>query len=257
MRQATSSTRPVRIAILDTGLRLSIPYFQDDFDGPERKKQVISYKDFVGQSDSDMKDLFGHGTFMMRLVAESAPAAEIMVARVAENTEGLSSCQTNIVKAIQWAGSEGADIISMSFGFPRPIKDISDTIESVSRRGEGVVFVASAGNSPYEEEGFPACHPSVISVYAANSHGTFLESNSQTPSKRADVLCVVGEVPGEILEELRDELPGICQAGSSVSTAIAAGISATMLAYGDFLPHILPARQGSSVYKRMHTSRGM
>ncbi|KLU87692.1 hypothetical protein MAPG_06686 [Magnaporthiopsis poae ATCC 64411] len=86
-------TAPVRVAILDTGLNRDLPVFQ------ERNgllKSVTDVKDFVTPSTTTVTDTFGHGTFMARLIMECAPGAEILVARVAENTNELKNSQENI-----------------------------------------------------------------------------------------------------------------------------------------------------------------
>ncbi|KAL8367020.1 hypothetical protein RB599_011105 [Gaeumannomyces hyphopodioides] len=84
---------PVRVAILDTGLDWDFPVFR------ERSgllKSVTDVKDFVTPSTSTVTDVFGHGTFMARLIMECAPGVEILVARVAENTIELKNSQANI-----------------------------------------------------------------------------------------------------------------------------------------------------------------
>ena len=92
-------------------------------------------------------------------------------------------------QAILWAGQTGkADIISMSFGLPRDDQGIREAIETVQKeRKEDIIFLASAGNSSTDDESFPARHPSVISVYATDCHGSFLKSNSASTSNGASV----------------------------------------------------------------------
>ncbi|KAH6685686.1 hypothetical protein F5X68DRAFT_240894 [Plectosphaerella plurivora] len=163
-RRRHAITKPVKVAILDTGLSSSIEYFQDEDDGPRRLNQVVGWQDFVNPSnDSTMVDDFGHGTLMARLVAEAAPFSELLIARVARNTKELPRCKDNIAKAILWAGEQGADVISMSFGFPREHVGISAAIQGLEALNGGVVLFASAGNSSHEDECFPASHSGVIS----------------------------------------------------------------------------------------------
>ncbi|EJT68504.1 hypothetical protein GGTG_13922 [Gaeumannomyces tritici R3-111a-1] len=247
---------PVRVAILDTGLDWDFPVFQ------ERSgllKSVTDVKDFVTPSTPTVTDVFGHGTFMARLIMECAPGVEILVARVAENTNELKNSQANIKEAILWAGQAGkADIISMSFGFPSDDQGIREAIETVQKgRNENIIFLASAGNSSTEDESFPARHPSVISVYATNCHGVFLQSNSASTGNGAAVLGTYGDdIPAAIREEFRTTYPKVCEPGSSVATAIMAGISATMLAYASVLPSLVPF-QGVTVLQRLWTTKGM
>ncbi|SPQ27138.1 eb9e5973-4242-4e07-a02c-a10ffa8441c9 [Thermothielavioides terrestris] len=251
-------TAPIRVAILDTGLDWDFPVFRKR---TGLLKSISDVKDFVTSSTPTATDIFGHGTFMARLIMECAPGAEILVARVAENTDKLKNSQANVKEAILWAGQAGrADIISMSFGFPRDDPGIREAIETVQKqRNEEVIFIASAGNSSTDDESFPARHPSVISVYATNSHGTFLQSNPVSTSNGADILGAYGDdIPDAIREEFRTTYPKVCQPGSSVATAVMAGISATMLAYADVLPSLVPfQREAAAVLQCLRTTKGM
>ncbi|KLU90797.1 hypothetical protein MAPG_10648 [Magnaporthiopsis poae ATCC 64411] len=254
-------TRRIRVAILDTGFNRGLPVF-------EQKTSLLGCiaeeKDFVDGAPT-VKDEFGHGTFMARLVMECAPGAEILVARVARNTKELGESKDRIRQAILWAGQPGkADIISMSFGFPTEDEGIREAIEMVQReRKEKIIFLASAGNSSSDDESFPARHPSVISVYATNCHGTFLESNSESTSRGASIIGTFGDnIPDSMCDEFSTVHPGICKPGSSVATAVMAGIGATMLAYATALPSLLglqgrPANACSRVLGRLWTAQGM
>jgi hypothetical protein len=168
-------------------------------------------------------------------------------------------------KAILWAGQPGkADIILMSFGFPYDDQGIREAIEKVQRdRQEDIIFLASAGNSSSDHESFPARHPAVISVYATNCHGAFLRSNASSTSNGAAVLGTYGDdIPDFIREEFSTTYPEVCQRGSSVATAIMAGISATMLAYSTVLPSLVSLRGKAAsplnnVFQRLWTTKGM
>lgn len=152
----------------------------------------------------------------------------------------------------------------MSFGFPYDDQAIREAIEMVQKeRQEEIIFLASAGNSSIDDESFPARHSAVISVYATNCHGAFLQSNSASISNGAAVLGTYGDdLPEFIREEFSTTYPEVCQPGSSVATAIMAGISATMLAYTTVLPSIVPfqgilASTCSNVLQRLRTTKGM
>ncbi|KAK5989428.1 hypothetical protein PT974_10947 [Cladobotryum mycophilum] len=228
-RRTHSVRTPVRVAILDTGFD----------EGDSWAARVKQKKSFVDQSSP--VDIFGHGTLMARLVMECAPSAELIVARVSRNTKELGNSQENIKEAILWAGIEcQADIISMSFGFPKNHGGISQAIQTVlSERGDAVIFLASAGNSPSEDENFPARHPSVLSIYATNCHGSFSPTNARLREDGPIVLGTYGDdLPANLCENIENKYPKICQPGSSVATAVAAGISATLLAYAAVLPHL-------------------
>ncbi|KPM39540.1 hypothetical protein AK830_g7031 [Neonectria ditissima] len=260
-------TNPIRVAILDTGINPGMPFYQDEDYGDDRVGQIECFRDFVEvENSSGMVDGFGHGSLMARLVAdatpfESTPFAKIMVARVARNTKDLMKCQDNIAEAIRWAGDQGADVISMSFGFPRDHEGISRAIQEVTSRDGGAVLLASAGNSADEAEAFPARHPAVISIYATNRHGTFLEFNSRRPNNGTHILGTFGDgIPPAISSEFEREYRDVCQPGSSVATAVAAGMAAIMLAYIAVLPEIIPSPPSNQMLRalrRARDSRGM
>lgn len=225
-RRQCGIKRAIRVAILDTG---------NDIDNSSWR--IVEKRNFVDISDDTVADKYGHGTLMTKLIMECAPSANIIIARVAENSKDLEHSQENIEEAILWAGLEcQADIISMSFGFPKNHNGIDGAISKVqSKRKKSVLFLASAGNSSTEGENFPARHSFVTSIYATNCHGKFMDMNPQVPKEGPAKWGTYGNgIPDTILKEF----PKICQEGSSVATAVAAGISATMIAYADLLPHV-------------------
>ncbi|KAK3375677.1 hypothetical protein B0T24DRAFT_616793 [Lasiosphaeria ovina] len=255
-RRAKRISTPIRVAILDTGLNMDLPIFKER---PGLKRAIKDRVDYVDPGASTMTDTFGHGTLMARVVMECAPGVEILVARVARNTKELMTSQENIRKAILWAGQPGkADIIFTSFGISRKDEGgIGEAIETLEReRNEDIIFLASAGNSDTDDESFPACHSSVVAVYATDKHGAPVSSNAASPGQNTWVLGTYGDPPDALRAEFADSYPGICEAGSSIATAAMAGISAVMLAYATALPSLVELRY-NHVLKRLWTSKGM
>lgn len=128
----------------------------------------------------------------------------------------------------------------MSFGFPRNSSIIEKAIDKVkAERGRSIIFLASAGNTPNEDENFPARHPSVISIYATNRHGYFSHSNARSKNQVCAKFGTYGDdIPPHAFQRIRKRFPKACEPGSSVATAVAAGIYATMLAYIEYLPSL-------------------
>ena len=151
----------------------------------------------------------------------------------------------------------------MSFGFPTNDPSIEAAIEKVkSERSGSVIFLASAGNTSNEDENFPARHPSVISIYATNRHGFFSHSNARSKNQGhgcANFGTFGEDMPPDVFQRLRDRFPKACQSGSSVATAVAAGISATMLAYIAHLPSLESSvgDQGLPILQRAREKEGM
>lgn len=145
-----------------------------------------------------------------------------------------------------------------SFGTSRKDEGgIGEAIEAVERNRNGdIIFLASAGNSDAEEESFPACHASVVAVYATDEYGAPLPSNPVSPGDKTCVLGTYGGPPDSLCEEFAHQYPQICRAGSSIATAAMAGISAVMLAYAAVLPSLVELRCNQAL-KRLWTCKGM
>jgi len=240
---------PIKVAILDTGVNLKREFFQ----GGAIRAKIREIADFVVQpggivirkpnknadDDCGSIDTFGHGSLMAQFLMEAAPLADVYIARVAADTDSLSRPESKnaIVQAIKWASSQHeADVISMSFGFRDTDKSIADAITSAQlARGNAVVFLASAGNSSSERERFPAYHQDVLSIRATNCDGAFLAKRPPQDNERPGL--VFGTYGDDIPDRITKEHgPEICKPGSSIATAVAAGIAAVMIAYSESLP---------------------
>jgi len=170
----TSATgSAIRIAILDTGLDVGHP----DFAG-----RAITARSFAaGQSADDGQ---GHGTHCTGSACGSAsPAegrrygvaaeAEIFVGKVL-NDNGAGT-DANILAGIDWAITNGCQIISMSLG--ADVATVSQAYETVGRRAleAGSLIVAAAGNNASRSDGFlgfvgmPANSPSIMAIAAVDS----------------------------------------------------------------------------------------
>jgi hypothetical protein len=149
----------------------------------------------------------------------------------------------------------------MSFSFPKSSTAISDAIESVSKRREqSIIFLASAGNSSSDRgEAFPAHDPRVISIYATDYQGTFLKSNPTRSGDGPRVLGTYGDnVPNSTLNEMKRFFPnGVFSPGTSVATAVAAGIVATMLSYSAALPVLVQVYHFADILEKLKTAKGI
>ncbi|KIW24023.1 uncharacterized protein PV07_09762 [Cladophialophora immunda] len=262
-RRLAKIENPVRVAILDTGCKADLPFFQNS----QRSNRLKRWKDFAAAGSKREIDTFGHGTFMARLLMHVAPIVDIYLIRVAENTDDLENNEENIAQAIEHAGLDPewkVDVISMSFGFPdkpgRTHTVISDAIEKVRKdRNGSVLFLASAGNSWDRRKDFPASHKDVIPIHAADSEGVFLRSNPTHPGKGPMKLGTYGtNIPPSITKEIQDHFPKVdLGAGTSIATAIAAGIVAMTLSYIAALPSLLKLKGSEEECAKLYTKRGM
>nr|WP_186296467.1 S8 family serine peptidase [Mycobacterium tilburgii] len=176
--QATAvSTSPrsghgVSVAVLDTGLDLSHP----DFAG--RPINAQSFVAGVGPQDGH-----GHGTHCIGTSCgpQTPPdtrrygvayGADIYVGKVLDDSG--SGVDQGILAGINWAVTNGCNIISMSLGADVP--QVSRAYERVGRRAlaAGTLIVAAAGNNARRpgDPGFvgvPANSPSIMAVGALDS----------------------------------------------------------------------------------------
>ena len=73
------SKRPMRIAILDTGIDLNNPVISKT----ENKSRIIENRSFLPNQST--QDMAGHGTHVAGLILKVAPHADVCVARVFDN----------------------------------------------------------------------------------------------------------------------------------------------------------------------------
>jgi minor extracellular serine protease Vpr len=184
----------IKVAVIDTGVDYTHP---DLFGFPDGK--VIGGFDFVENDDSPL-DTNGHGTEVAGIIAADgkmqgiAPKAKILAYRVSATGESVSS--DLIVKAIERAVQDGADIINISLGVNRTNDKIEDAINHAVN--SGVVVVAAAGNSGPDPKtiGSPGKDPHAITVGATyNNLTASLVATLQIDGKRLEVLPMVGTEP--------------------------------------------------------------
>lgn len=158
-----------------------------------------------------------------------------------------------MLQAIEWAQSQcKADIISMSFGYITDHKPISQAIHDAIKDKPILFFAAAANLGANERELFPARHECVISIRGTNGNGQFQDFNPPRNSREGKVFGTLGlEVPSVALNNISE---AAFMTGTSVATAIAAGIAGMLLEY-------INGKSGTSAYHRvkntLRTREGM
>ncbi|MEA3190379.1 MAG: serine protease AprX [Thermoplasmata archaeon] len=198
------SGKGVVVAILDTGINREHAALEHLFDGDLENGEVTHFQDFLGTDQGPAKafDRDGHGSHVAGVLAASgstlgdklvyggvdlrggAPGIRLMVARVC----GEAACDGNaIVRAVDWAAANGAQVLSLSLGRQAsssvlPVQ-LQDAMESAINRAidRGIVVVASAGNDGpgNTDVGSPASIPRVIAVGAIQEDGSVWASSSR------------------------------------------------------------------------------
>ncbi|MDP6293305.1 MAG: S8 family peptidase [Candidatus Woesearchaeota archaeon] len=156
------------VAILDTGITTH--------------RELATYeggKSFVGGKETDR---IGHGTHVAGTVCGQrtgvAPGARFIAGKVL-NDEGTGS-EVDIIRGIEWAVKQGANIISMSLGSTRDSPFERRAIEYAINKG--VQVVAAAGNDGKEVYTYPASYEGVWSSAAVdvhNHHASFSNRNDR------------------------------------------------------------------------------
>lgn len=133
----------IKIAVIDTGVDFNHP---DLFGwGPDGK--VIGGYNFIQEGTSPL-DTNGHGTQVAGVISADgqligvAPKAKILAYKVSENGEAVSS--DLIIKAIDKAIEDGADIINISLGVNKTNASIEHAVNRALAKE--IFVVTAAGN---------------------------------------------------------------------------------------------------------------
>jgi subtilisin family serine protease len=228
----------VTVAVIDSGVNPDV----SDLVG-----SVTSGPDLTGVGTSPANPHWGmHGTWMASLIAGHgdngggsgiigvAPQAHVLSIRVITDQQdpGYSRyqreppvrVQRELARAITYAVSHGAGVISMSLGYGRPSSVVRQALQEAFNHN--VVVVASSGNSgdsaaasqhaPYS---FPADYPGVLGVAAVGQNGASAGFSS-------DNLSVQVAAPGvRVPAQGRDGRYWLVS-GTSPACALAAGVVA-------------------------------
>ena len=175
----------IKIAILDTGIDISNPMFDDEgFEYPEgfnpgadNESEFTNNKVIVAKNfgfDSNASDPYGHGTacagcaagryvevqdglFLYKLLG-AAPGAYLCNYKIYSQNgpEGPGMYDSSILNAIDAAVNDGMDILSLSFGSTKGIlkpAEEDSQVQAIENAIEaGVVVTVAAGNEGYTYE---------------------------------------------------------------------------------------------------------
>ncbi|KAL9598522.1 MAG: hypothetical protein Q9219_004424 [cf. Caloplaca sp. 3 TL-2023] len=234
-RSRKSKGSRVRIAILDTGIDLGHPHFDNPADAPDtvdqqqygpRRDRVKECRSFVRETAGD-HDSVGHGTHCAALLLDLSPNADIFVARVYE--EGTHRLDPEAIRhaADQWKVS----IITMSFGWPQYQTAVAEAIDYASTRNV-LIFAAASNGGANDGVAFPANFLPVICVHSTNEQGK--PSNfTPNPLLFGPNFAVLGE---NVQAAWPGRENGRSQSGTSTATPILAAVVALVLEFVDQKP---------------------
>ncbi|CAK7209195.1 hypothetical protein SEUCBS140593_000413 [Sporothrix eucalyptigena] len=241
---------PVKIAIIDDGIDTSLDDFTDKIQ--------------VGESFFQLSELFGrrgsyyvptgkHGTLMAQSICSVCPMVKLYIAQleVLPGQNGQRSFTAeSATEAILWAINQGVDIISMSWSING--RDILNKLEDALReaaRQQIVMFCASIDEGPSTADTtYPGKAGSCIKIGASTGTGAKLSWVSDSNSQ----FLLPGEVPikksadsSRWSQGQQQNPPYMGSFGSSVSTALAAGLAGVLI-YTDRLLESDNLSSGSS-----------
>ncbi len=185
----------IKVAVIDTG----VDYNHPDLFGFGPNGKVIGGYDFIENDDSPL-DTNGHGTEVAGIIAADgnirgiAPNAKILAYRVSDTGNSVSS--DLIIKAVERAIQDDADIINISLGVNRTNDKIEDAINDAVKKG--IVVITAAGNSGPDLNtiGSPGKDPHTITVGATyNNITASLVATLELDGTRIQILPMIGMEP--------------------------------------------------------------
>ena len=218
--QAKKHRRRVRIAVLDTGIDINHPEIA------ARSGRIIeSICEIPGLENQGNEDKSGHGTHVALLLLQTAPAADVYVARVFE--DGTKVTDKYIANAVLHAVNKWeVDIILMSFGFKFWIQSISHAIKVASFNN--VLMFAAASNEGANSDidlAYPARESTVFDIRATDHVGNRYKYNPPWDSRSRWNFATLGEnvLSAWTGKQMR------AKSGTSMAAAIAAGTAALLI----------------------------
>ncbi len=173
----------VKIAVLDTGT---------DTTHPDLKGQVIAEKNFSAAKDT--KDRVGHGTHVASIAAGTgaksggkfkgvAPDAKLLAGKVLDD-DGYGDDSGILMRFMEWAVAQGADIVNLSLGGPDTpeVDPLEAAVDKLSAE-KGVLFAIAAGNEgdAAGTVGSPGSADAALTVGAVDDKDVLAEFSSRGP----------------------------------------------------------------------------
>lgn len=201
----------VKVCVVDTGA----PQHPDI--------KLAGYADFTGEGPEDRR---GHAIHVCGILAADgkikgvAPKVELFTAKVFRQTGGAQ--RDWIVRALDWARTNGMNVVNMSLGGPSPDAEV----EKACRRcyDAGILLVTSAGNFGLDfPRMYPAEYDTCLSVSAVD-----VEKQHADFSSRGEGV----ELAAAGVEVYSTWLNGLyaLQCGTSMASPHIAGAAAIMIA---------------------------
>ncbi|KAF2275928.1 uncharacterized protein EI97DRAFT_458926 [Westerdykella ornata] len=226
--QPSHPVDPIKIAIIDDGINTALDIFSGRIQGGE---SFAPLSEFSGRAGAYYVPSGPHGTLMAQLICKVCPVVKLYIAQleVLPGQNGRRSfTPESATEAIEWAIERNVDIISMSWSIrsdDRQHKGLDEALQDAANQGISM-FCSSIDEGPTAPDNtYPGKNTSCIKIGAATATGTVLSWVSESKSD----FLLPGESP-QLTPETK--LWGKLEAGlsgSSIATAVAAGIAGVLI----------------------------
>ena len=219
----------VKVAVLDTGVNVSHPDIDLYTEDPSNSTYPGGWAEFDSDGNrmqgSEPHDTHGHGTHTSGTVSGGNASGEwIGVAPNVDLMHGLTvpggyGTYTQTIAGMQWAVDNGADVISMSLGFPNDEAQ-SAWIDAVQNaQAAGTVVVVSAGNDGEGTIGTPGSVYESITIGASNENAGITSFSSGKVINTSDFWG--SDAPASWPDEY--VVPDVAAPGDDVKSAVPDG----------------------------------
>ncbi|KAI1824956.1 hypothetical protein F4861DRAFT_538412 [Xylaria intraflava] len=253
-RAERDKIRPIKIAIIDDGVDASLEFLVG---------QIRGGKSFCPYArSSDLMNAYyvpsgQHGTMMADLICRICPSCELYIARLDERPSRSDSSRQ--IMAVKWAADCRVDIISMSWtidGTSTPANDISafEAAIAEAKKQKILMFCSTSDHGSISSDNYwPAKSNECIRIGAATALG---DRCTWVPDQY-DYLLPGKHVPFKWKRQ--DGVTSWYETGSSLSTALAAGLAGLLLYCDRAVNREGDVRSQDSAAPRneLHTKSGM
>jgi subtilisin family serine protease len=199
----------VVVAVLDSGINQN-----------HTELKGIVKKNFNALNNTNnLSDNFGHGTAIAGLIASKyddsiGVSKNVVIYSVKVIQDNGEVNVSDLITGLRWAIDENVDVINISLGFNTGSKELKDIVDEAVNNG--IIIVASSGNTNGLNAQYPARFENVISIGVVNEQ--------LLPTKLSAIGKIDFVAPGTNLISLNNHGEYSQFNGSSFSTALVTGV---------------------------------